>query len=165
MAIIEDPEKRKIELYEKYEMKKNSVWNLVNTSFNAVSLYKSDNSHYIVTKEGEWTPIISCGLYTIINQPLMSFFQQHLTVPLISHAVTIYDREFNKYFEGYYRIYIENQITPDTQNTVDHTGMKIWCHESSGGIFISSAMKSAIEDSNIEGVKTNPGFSFYGGTT
>lgn len=76
-----------------------------------------------------------------------------------------YDREFNQYFEGYHRIYIENPITPDTQNTADHTGMKIWCHECSGGIFISSVMKTAIEDSNIEGVRTNPGFSLYGGTT
>ena len=165
MAVVEDPEGRKVELYEKYETKEAPVWHLVNTSFNAVSLYQSDNSHYIVTQDGKWTPIISCGLYIIINQPLLSFFQQHLDVPLISHAVSIYDRELNQYFEGYHRIYIENQISPDTQNTVDHTGMKVWCHESSGGIFISPLLKSAMEDSNIERLRTNPGFSLYGGTT
>jgi len=42
--------------------------------------------------------------------------------------------------------------------------MKIWCHEGSGGIFISSGMKRALEGSNIKGVETHPGFSRFGGT-
>ncbi|MDO6429645.1 hypothetical protein Q4E93_03520 [Flavitalea sp. BT771] len=137
------------------------IWHLANT-FYAALLYKCDDSNYIVTRDGEWTPIIACGLYIIVKQPLLSFFQQHPDVPLASHGVSIYDRVLDKYFEGYHRIYIENRITPDTLHIVDHSGMKIWCHESSGGIFISSAMKIALEKSNIEGVKTTPGFSYYG---
>jgi hypothetical protein len=71
--------------------------------------------------------------------------QQYSEVPVISHVVSIYDRELNKYFEGYHRIYIAEQITPDTLNAIDHTGMKIWSHEGSGGIFISAAMKRALD--------------------
>jgi len=139
------------------------IWHVINTSTNSVNLYKSDESNYIVTKDGEWTPIIACGIYVVINQPLLSFFQQHLDVQISSHAISIYDRESNQYFEGYYRIYIENRITSGTLDMVDHTGMNIWCHEGSGGIFISSAMKSALDESDIEGVETIPGFSGYGG--
>lgn len=139
------------------------IWHLANTSYNSINLYKSDDSHYIVTKDGEWMPIISCGIYIVINQQLLSFFQQHLVVPVSSHPASIYDRVLSRYFEGYHRIYIENKITPETLDKVDHAGAKIWCHESSGGIFITSALKSALEQSDVKGVETHPGFSGYGG--
>ncbi len=50
------------------------VWHLTSKAV-PVLLYKSDDFNYIVTRDGEWTPIIPNGLYTIINEPLLSFFQ------------------------------------------------------------------------------------------
>jgi hypothetical protein len=137
------------------------IWHLANTSYNSI-LYKSDDYHYIVTKDGEWTPILSCGLYIIVNQQLLSLFQQHLDVPVFSHAVSIYDRVLDKYFEGYYRIYIENEILPETIDKVDHSGIKIWCHKSSGGIFITTELKSILEQSDITALETHAGFCRYG---
>lgn len=146
-----------------YSMNPFPIWHLTNAAHNPVNLYRSDDYHYIVTQDGEWTPLISCGLYIVINQPLLFFFQQYLTVPLPAHVVSIYDRGLAQYTEGYHRIYIKEQITPETLHTADHVGMKIWCHESSGGIFISAALKSALEKSDIKGVELHPGFSRYGG--
>ncbi|HMI63355.1 MAG TPA: hypothetical protein VK518_20710 [Puia sp.] len=84
---------------------------------------------------------------------MLFFFQQYLIVPLPAHVVSIYDRSLAQYIEGYHRIYIKEQITPETLRTADHVGMKIWCHESSGGIFISAALKNALEQSDIKGVE------------
>ncbi len=81
------------------------IWHLADASFNPIKLYKSNDSEYIVTQDGEWTPIIACGLYVIINQSLLSFFERHLDVPVPSHIVSIYDRVLNRYFEGYHGIY------------------------------------------------------------
>jgi len=139
------------------------IWHLANAAYNPVRLYKSDESHYIVTQDGEWTPMLACGIYVVINQPLLSFFQQHLDTLLPSHAVSIYDRVLDKYFEGYHHIYVKDKIAPETLDKVDYAGIKIWCHESSGGIFISNSLKNALEQSDIKEVETYPGFSRYGG--
>ncbi len=72
-----------------YKMNPFPVWHLANAAYNRINLYQSDDSHYIVTQDGEWTPVIACGIYIIINQPLLFFFQQHLAVPLPAHAVSI----------------------------------------------------------------------------
>ena len=140
------------------------IWHLANASFNCV-LYKSDEYHYVVTKDGEWTPILSCGLYIIVSQQLIAFFEEHLDIPLSSHTVSIYDRVLDKNFEGYYRIYVENEILPETIDKVDYSGKKIWYHKSSGGIFITVELKSILEKSDIKGVEMHPGFSRYGGNT
>jgi hypothetical protein len=139
------------------------VWHLSNADYNPVRLYQSDDAHYIVTEDGNWAPILSCGLFIIINQELLSFFQQNSDVPIHAVPVSIYDRVLEKYFEGYYRIYIKEQITPQNLDDVDSAGKKIWCHEGSGGIFISIDLKDRLEQSDIQGLKTVPGFSMYGG--
>jgi hypothetical protein len=145
-------------------MKRFPVWNLANEEYGPVLLYKSDESHYVVTQDGIWTPILSCGLYVIINQELLSFFQQYLDMPVDSHPVLIYDRVLDENFQGYHRIYIKDQISPETFESVEHSSNKIWFHQSSGGIFISSGLKNELEDSNINGLKTYQGFSHYAGS-
>lgn len=135
------------------------VWHLT-SKVSPVLLYQSDDANYIVTRDGEWTPIIPNGLYTIINEPLLSFFQQHLVDPIRSHPVSIYDRVLDRYFEGYHRIYIEEMITPGGLHRIAHTGFGIWHY--GGHIFISYDLKKALDNAKIEGVETHAGFSHMG---
>lgn len=139
------------------------VWHLENVNPSSVNLYKSDETHFIVTQDGDWTPVISCGLFVIINQQLLSFFQHNLDTSVHSVPVSIYDRVLEKYFVGHSRIFIKSKISPEDIDTVDHLGRKIWYHESSGGIFISSDLKNRLEYADIQGLQTSPGFSRFAG--
>lgn len=139
-----------------------SIWHLDNIT-HPVLLYKSDETSFIVTRNGDWAAILSCGLFTIINQELLSFLQLHLSEMPMTHLVSIYDYELKKHFEGYHRIYIPDSIEPETINTLDGSGKKIWCHSDSGSIFISSELKTTLEQSNIKGLVTYGGFCMFGG--
>lgn len=91
-----------------------SIWHLGNKMVSSVRLYQSDETHYIVTQDGEWTPIISCGLFVIVNQALLTFFQQQLEEQVSVMDVSIYDRVLDQVFDGYNSLYIPNAITPET---------------------------------------------------
>jgi len=137
------------------------IWHLRNIN-TPVLLYQSDDDHYIVTRDGKWSPILSCGLFLVVNHELLSFFQLHLDKMPKSYPVSIYDYELKKHIEGYYRIYISDPIEPETIDTIDDTGCKAWRHGTSGSVFISSDLKAAFEQSGIEGLEVVEGFSEFG---
>jgi hypothetical protein len=98
----------------------------------------------------------------IVNQELLLFFQQQLEEQVSQMEVSIYDRVLDQFFDGYGRLYIPNEITPETIYTLESLGRKIWCHRASGGIFISQEVKESLEQSAIEGLEFHLGFSWHG---
>ena len=98
----------------------------------------------------------------IVNQELLTFFQQQLEEQVSVMDVSIYDRVLDQFCDGYSRLYIPNVITPETIYTLGPLGRTIWCHKASGGIFISQEVKERLEQSALEGLEFYLGFSWYG---
>lgn len=139
------------------------IWN-IQPSLHPVTLYKGNDPQYWIAEKGELTPIIVNGLFIVVSQEMLFFFERYVPACIVSHPVTIFDRPSNARIEGYYRLYIKHKINVESVEKLDISEMKIWELENSmgGGIFISDALMQELKKSGIDGLTYYQGFSHYG---
>lgn len=125
-------------------------------------LWRIEREKFRVVEYHEVTaPLLTNVDYILINKRFKAPIDK-MVGQVQTHDVVIYDKVRNLTWDNYFEVKIVNDISPDTINLLDATGLKIWNYGNMA-VFVSEELKTAIEKIDPNEFQFSEGFSCFAG--
>lgn len=123
----------------------------------AMDCLRLDDGRFHVYRSGQPAILLSGYGFILVKDPIISIFQKFCAKEADFKDAIVMQTVTGETWNGYYEIVPHEEISPDVINTIDDTGFKLW-HFNRKALFISSAVRNELLNSNIEGISCLPGF-------
>lgn len=137
-----------------------NIWHIENKSWNQLLLWRTADTNFRVTKQGEFLPLLTNPNYMLIEETYKNILEN------ISDQVTfiptiIIDHVLKTESQNYFELQVHTSIDHETIGTENSNGIKIW---SSGcELFVSENLKNILIGIDPDAFEFTLGFSNFAG--
>lgn len=136
------------------------IWNVDSREWTKLRLWRINPNQFRVIEAGTYEPILTNPAYILVNKKYSSAFKS-LDDEVEMTPIKIHDFLTKKCNEDYIELKILNDISPETINTLDSFGRKLWsCY---GNLFVSGNLKEELCKLSEKELAFSLGFSMFGG--
>jgi hypothetical protein len=136
-----------------------NIWHIANKELTSLILWRTDNSNFRLTQRGDYNPLLTNSDYTLIDKKYSTAFK-HLSDQVTLQDAKIQDLNLKTENDNYTELKIQNSIDPNTINTKDSSGLKIWVYN--GNVFVSGDLKTELLKISDIDLDFSLGFSHFG---
>jgi hypothetical protein len=126
-------------------------------SLNPMCCTQLADGRFHVYKSGEPVILLSGSDFILVKEPVFSILRNLCENRAAFKDAVVMQTVKGENWGGYYEIVPHEEIFPDTIESIDHSGLKLW-HFDKKYLFVSLAVKKELSGSNIKGVSFAPGF-------
>ncbi|MBO9205427.1 MULTISPECIES: hypothetical protein [Niastella] len=135
------------------------IWNVTNKNHTSLGLWRSNETTFTVTQDGEYSSLLTGGIYSIVDNRYKKIFRQ-LPDQVTIQKIKIVDRQFQTRVTNYIELIIKNKIDIHSIHTENYNGPKVWHYN--GHIFVSGELKDKLIKVGGDKLEFNQGFSRFG---
>lgn len=135
------------------------IWNVRNTDWNQLRLWRMDEENFRVSEAGSYSTILDNPTYTLVDKAYAPVFKQ-LSGQVSVKPVVIHDLLRNTANYNYVELKVVNPIDTETIHTLDSSGRRIWAYN--GTLFVSGDLKKELHSIGQGRLEFHLGFSMFG---
>ncbi|WP_306644035.1 hypothetical protein [Sanyastnella coralliicola] len=136
------------------------IYNIAAKTHSSINLFRLDENTFSILKYDEFALLMTGFDYTIINQQLVSVFDELMSNELEIRPIRILRRVTNEKWDEFFELIVKEHIDIDKIKIVDENERSVWQFDHH--LFVSESMKNKIERKFEGEFEFSEGFSHFG---